>query len=437
MGTNLLPLAIFMGACYKLNSPMIRISFFGLFALFCLAGLACKNTTQSGKVLPSTQFVRTQGSILIDPHGDELLLKGTNLGHWLVPEGYMFKTGQVNSPRKIDELFHEMIGPDSLSVFWGKFLDHYITREDIAYLKDIGCNHLRLPFHYKLFTDELYLGKRRAGFQYMDKVVDWCKQEEIYLLLDMHCAPGGQTGDNIDDSFGYPFLFKSQASQDLMTRIWVDIATRYRDEPIVLGYDLMNEPVAHYFIDEIDDFNPVLFQLYQRLISEIRLVDPNHTIFVNGSVWSGNFDVFSEMLGENIVYEFHKYWFDVKLEAIQPYLDFREANHVPVYIGETGENTDEWIASFRQLLDQHRIGWAFWPYKKMNNTRGIMNFNEPGAYYLISQYANSDRSSYKAIRENRPEVKKVQQALNEFILYCRYDQCFPNPGYVEALGFKK
>jgi len=214
------------------------------------------------KEIKTISFIKTKGSQLVDEKGNSIILKGTNLGNWFVPEGYMFKMDKVNSPRKIDELLYELVGPDSLKVFWKGFLNNYITHDDIKYLKRIGCNHIRLPFHYKMFTDDLYMGERNAGFKYFDRLIEWCKEEKIYVLFDMHCAPGGQTGDNIDDSYGYPFLFKSKSSQDLMAAIWVRIARKYRNEPIVLGYDIVNEPIAHYFDDEIDNLNHELFFLF-------------------------------------------------------------------------------------------------------------------------------------------------------------------------------
>jgi hypothetical protein len=399
---------------------------------------SCKETTDNSKqtTTNSLSFIRAKGAQLVDNKGDSIILKGTNLGHWLVPEGYMFKMKQVNSPRKIEELLYELIGPDSLKVFWNGFLNNYITHDDIKYLKSIGCNHIRLPFHYKMFTDDLYMGERNAGFKYFDRLIEWCRAEKMYVLFDMHCAPGGQTGDNIDDSYGYPYLFKSKSSQDLMTAIWVKIADRYKNEPVVIGYDIVNEPIAHYFNDELEDLNHTLFLLYKRIVKEIRRVDTVHTIFLNGSNWSGNFDVFEELFDDNVVYEFHKYWFDVNQEAIQKYLDFREQHQVPIYIGETGENTDEWVNDFRSLLDENNVSWCFWPYKKMNNPRGIMNFNEPEDYHLISKYSVSDRSSYSNVRENRPDIFKVQKALNEFLENSLYHNNYVNKGYTEALNFK-
>ncbi|MHB1146969.1 MAG: glycoside hydrolase family 5 protein [Lutibacter sp.] len=392
---------------------------------------------KSEKVTANTlSFLKTKGTQLIDANGNSIILKGTNLGHWLVPEGYMFKMNQVNAPRKIYEMLYELVGPDSLQVFWQGFLNNYITHDDIKYLKSIGSNHIRLPFHYKMFTDDLYMGERNAGFKYFDRLIDWCRQEKMYVLLDMHGAPGGQTGDNIDDSYGYPFLYKSKSSQDLMTEIWVKIAKKYKNEPVIIGYDIVNEPIAHYFNDELPYLNHQLFLLYKRIVTEIRKVDKVHTIYLNGSNWSGNFDVFEEIIDNNVVYEFHKYWFEVNQDSIQKYLDFRDKHQVPIYIGETGENTDEWVNDFRILLDKHEVNWAFWPYKKMNNTKGIMNFLEPEDYHLITKYADSDRSSFAKMRENRPDIVKIQKALNAYLENSLYKNNFPNKGYSKALNFK-
>lgn len=413
-----------------LNIPLILI--------VVLSFNACKNKeeTSEEKITNTLSFIKTNGTNLVDDKGNSIILKGTNLGNWLVPEGYMFKMGQVNAPRKIDELLYELVGPDSLAVFWKGFLNNYITHDDIKYLKGIGVNHLRLPFHYKLFTNDLYMGERNQGFKYFNRLIEWCREEQLYILLDMHCAPGGQTGDNIDDSYGYPFLLKSKTSQDLMTEIWVRIAKKYKNEPVIVGYDIVNEPIAHYFENELDDLNHQLFLLYKRITTEIRAVDNDHIVFLNGSVWSGNFDVFEEIFDNNMVYEFHKYWFDVNQEAIQKYLDFSKKHNVPIYIGETGENTDEWVNDFRVLLDKNKVNWCFWPYKKMNNAKGVMNFEEPEDYYLITKYAKSDRSSFKAMRENRPDVVKIQNALNGYLENSLYKNNFPNNGYNSALGFK-
>jgi len=407
-----------------------------LFSVLAFAGLFVFSSSYKAFAQKTFAVARAMGTHILDSNGNIINLKGVNLGNWLVPEGYMLKTGDVGAPNQIDQLLLEMIGPDSLANFWDIYLNNYITHDDIKFLKRIGCNHIRLPFHYKMFTNDLYMGKRNAGFEYFDRIINWCRQENLYILLDMHCAPGGQTGYNIDDSPGYPWLFFSKPSQDLMSEIWVKIAERYKNEPVIIGYDVVNEPLASYFTDGIKDYNHRLFLLYQRMVADIRKADKHHIIFLSGSLWAMDFGVFEKIIDANIVYEFHKYHFDVKQEAIQQYLDFRDKHNVPVYIGETGENTDQWVKQFTALLIKNEVNWAYWPYKKMDDTAGTMSFKMPQDYPLISAYAKSDRSSYENMRKNMPDRVKVQKALNEFLNNSLFKNNFPNKGYIDGLGFK-
>ena len=195
------------------------------------------------------KFISVHGKEVIGPDGKPFLMRGTSLGNWLIPEGYMFKFKSINSPRLINEAISELIGPDEAREFWEKYLHTYVTEGDIHYLKSIGVNSIRIPFNYRMFTKEDYLGENNPdrGFELLDRVIGWCKKEGIYVILDMHSAPGGQTGDNIDDGYGYPFLFKSEPSQKLTADIWHRIADHYKNETTVMGYDLLNEPIATHF----------------------------------------------------------------------------------------------------------------------------------------------------------------------------------------------
>src|SRR4051812_8298113 len=82
-------------------------------------------------------FFHTRGKEIISPEGKPFLIKGTNLGNWLVPEGYMFKLQNATSPRLINQAFTELIGPAETKKFWRKFQDNYITAGDIHYLKSL------------------------------------------------------------------------------------------------------------------------------------------------------------------------------------------------------------------------------------------------------------------------------------------------------------
>ncbi len=402
-----------------------------LIALFVGLLVVFAGTAQKSK------FISVNGPEIISMDGKPFLMKGTNLGNWLVPEGYMFKFGEISSPRLINEAITELVGPAEASTFWKKYLDAYITAEDIHYLKSIGVNSIRVPFNYRLFTNEDYMGGRgeARGFMLLDRVIGWCKKEGLYVILDMHCAPGGQTGDNIDDGYGYPFLFESQEDQQLTGAIWKKIAAKYKNETTVLGYDILNEPIAHYFDKE--KLNPLLEPMFNRIIKAIRTVDTNHIVILGGAQWDSNFSIFGPPTDKKAVYTFHKYWTPPTKAVIQDYLDFRDKYKVPIYCGETGENTDDWVMDFRKMLDSNNVGWHFWPYKKIDNARGFVTFGVPQFYSNAIAYADSARVSFADVRRVKPKnIGEIKQALDGFLFNCQFKHCTPNNGYITALGFK-
>jgi len=382
-----------------------------------------------------SRFITTRGKMIVSPDGKPLLLKGINLGNWLLPEGYMFKFKTTNSPRLIETAISELVGADEARRFWKTYHDNYITREDIRFIKQSGFNSIRVPFSYRLFVSDATAPRLEGpGYELLDRVVDWCRGEGLYVILDMHAAPGGQTGDNIDDSFGYPFLFESSESQELTVGIWRKIAARYRNEPAVIGYDLLNEPIAPYF--DTASLNQKLEPLYRKIVSGIREADRNHIIFLGGAQWDGNFKVFGPPFDPKLAYTFHKYWMTVNQEAIQQYLSFREKYDVPVWMGESGENTDEWIDSYRKLLEAHDIGWCFWPYKKLDATSCIASINPPADWTAIVAFAEGPRATFEEVRKHRPPKEKVAKALSDYLERIKFSNCRVNQGYLKALGLK-
>jgi hypothetical protein len=388
---------------------------------------------------PAKQYVYVDGQDIYSPRGELLHLKGVNLGNWLLPEGYMFKLRNCNSPRKINQAILELIGNSATTAFWDSFLEHYITEADIRWLSASGVNIIRLPFDYRLLTHDDFLGRDIHGYACLDKAIGWCEQYNIYVLLDMHGAPGGQTGDNIDNSDGYPWLMVDEGMKEEVCDIWQEIAQRYADNTTVIGYNLLNEPIPHYF--EKDSLKPYLEPLYKRITKAIREVDGSHIIFIGGAVWETDFSVFSGPFDDQLVYTFHKYWMPPEQKEIQEYIDFRARYDVPILMGESGENEDEWVRKFRELLDDNNIHWTFWPYKKMDNTRGPMNFDKPAGYDNFVRYAESDRSTFAKIRALKDSLEgispeEVAAVLNQFVENSKFENCYPNKGYCEALGLK-
>ena len=383
-------------------------------------------------------FVRIEGQNLIQPDGSKLFIKGTNLGNWLNPEGYMFGFGKTNSARFINEMFCQLVGPDYTAQFWKAFKDNYVTRKDIEFIASTGANTIRLPFHYKLFTDEDYMGLTTAqdGFARVDSVVNWCRDNGLYLILDMHDAPGGQTGDNIDDSYGYPWLLESEESQRLFCDIWKRIADYYKDEAVILGYELINEPIAPYF-DNVDELNAKLEPLHKRAVKAIREVDRNHIILIGGAQWNGNFKPFHDSrYDDKLMYTCHRYGGEPTKAAIQEIINFRDSVNLPMYMGEIGHNTDEWQAAFCRTMEENNIGYTFWPYKKVDGS-SFMGIHRPEGWEQVVNFSEAPRTTYKEIRNARPNNQEAMRRLmDQFIENCKYENCLVQKGYIRSLGLK-
>jgi aryl-phospho-beta-D-glucosidase BglC (GH1 family) len=403
---------------------------FTLILLYFTTGLG------NAEARTKSRFVHVEGVNLIQPNGERLFIQGTNLGNWLNPEGYMFGFSKTNSAWMIDLLFKEAIGPDGTANFWKQFKDNYITQADIKFIAQQGANTIRLPFNYKLFTDEDYMGlsSQQDGFQRIDQLISWCRQAGLYLILDMHDCPGSQTGDNIDDGYGYPWLFESEQSQQLFCDIWQRIAKRYAKEPVILGYELMNEPIAHYFENK-DELNARLEPLYKRAVRAIRQVDRNHVILLGGARWNSDFFMFNDWtFDNNIMYTCHRYGGDATAEAINDYISFRDKTQLPMYMGEIGHNTNEWQADFVKVMKQANIGYTFWPYKKLDGSC-MMGIQRPELWdSVVVKYSETDRTTYKNLREARPNQQLFRQQLDEFIRNCRFERCHKQEEYIRSLG---
>ena len=407
--------------------------------LFFLLTVVCWLTGSISCEAKDTKFVHVDGVNLVKPDGGKLFIQGTNLGNWLNPEGYMFGLSKTNSAWMIDLMLREAIGPDETAAFWQQFKENYITEADIRFIASTGANTIRLPFNYKLFTDEDYMGltnNRGEGFRWIDKVVEWCRKAGLYLILDMHDCPGSQTGDNIDDGFGYPWLFESEKSQLLFCDIWQQIARRYRNETVILGYELMNEPIAHYFKNK-EELNQRLEPLYKRAVKAIRSVDRNHVVLLGGARWNSDFFMFSDWtFDNNIMYTCHRYGGEATAKAINDYISFRDKTGLPMYMGEIGHNTNKWQSDFVKVMKDNNIGYTFWPYKKLDGSC-MMGISRPELWdSIVVKFSEAERTTYANMREARPDQKLFREQLKAFIVNCRFENCLEQKEYIQSMRLK-
>jgi len=375
-------------------------------------------------------IVSVECDSLVAPDGSKNILRGVNLGNWLVPEGYMFGfEGGPQSPREIGAFVNELIGPTEAERFWQEYRERYITEDDVRFIARTGINSIRIPLHYQFF-----LSNQGEGFRLLDRVVGWATNYRLYVILDLHCAPGGQTGSNIDDSWGYPWLYESQTDQELTIEIWERIASHYRNNATIIGYDLLNEPIPHF--PELRQYNSQLEPLYKRITAGIRTVDQNHVVILGGAQWDSNFEVFGRPFDTNLVYTFHKYWTAPTEAVIKPYLDFRDRYKVPIWLGEFGENKEAWIRDFVKVVEKNEVGWAFWPYKKMDSDSSFVSWSKPPYWDEIVAFGkipDTTGGTEKRVAV-RPSLEHSRAALSGLLDRIELRACTINSGELNALG---
>jgi endoglucanase len=377
----------------------------------------------------SPGFIHADGTRLVDGSGANFAIKGINLGNWLVPEGYMFKFKHALSPTEIAGVVETLVGPEQASRFWTEFRDVYVAKEDIDFIKAAGFNTVRVPLNWRLFvepgdrpSDDTFDG---PGWALLDRLVQWCKEDGLRVIVDLHAAPGGQTGVNHDDGTGFPLTFYVPRYRALTIALWRHLAEHYRGEPAILGYDLLNEPISPY--NDVDYLDPQLEPLYRDIVSAIRSVDRSHVVLLAGAQWSTNFSVFSRPFDSNAVYEYHKFWANPTRDALQDYLDFSNRWNVPVMIGETGEYTNSWNTKFRQLHERFNIGWCFWTYKNLDTNTSVVSIQKPTGWDLVAEVGSAEKAAL-------PSREQAQTILDAYLEAAKLKNGRVNGGYLTSLG---
>lgn len=375
-------------------------------------------------------YLHADGEWMVNGDGNEILLCGMGIGNWLVPEGYMwhFWDERCNSPTKIENLIQRLCGKVYARYFWQQFRENYITEADVRAMAEAGFNSVRLPMHWRLFLeDEPGITWKSEGFRIVDRFLDWCEKWGLYVILDLHCAPGGQTGSNIDDSADdIPRLFTDAMSEKTdawrkTVAFWTECAKRYHDRWIVGMYDLLNEPIK---FPERLDLADRMRELYRECITEIRKYDKNHMISIEGHHWASNPYVFSESYDDNICYHFHRYWCPPRIALLQPFLNVREKMIKPLFLGESGENTSTWYAAMYPLCAEYNIGYNIWCFKKMQTTNSPYSIQMPVHWNKITDYIAGGA---------QPSAEEAQRIFDALLENCKIENCHYNPDVIPSI----
>lgn len=384
------------------------------------------------------EFLRASDGRIVDGQGEEFTLRGMGLGGWMLQEGYMLGIQKEGTQHSIKSRITDLVGQENCEKFYELWRSNHMTRADVDLLAQSGFNSIRLPMHYNLFTpsieDEPVKGRNTwlaTGFALTDSLLTWCKANRIYLILDLHAAPGGQGKDaNISDADpAKPSLWESRANQQKTIALWRKLAERYASEPWIGGYDLLNEPNWTFEGKDKngrdDTNNTPIWDLYKAITKVIREVDRHHLIIIEGNGWGNNYNGFPGPWDDNMVMSFHKYWNPNTQEAIARFLALREKYRLPLWLGESGENNNQWFRECVALVEKNHIGWSWWPHKKVTSTSCVLTIKCPDDFKKVVDYWNG--------RRPRPSREMATKGLFELAENTRASNCRLNTNVVQAL----
>lgn len=370
-------------------------------------------------------FLRSSGSKIIDGNGKEILLRGIGLGGWLVPEGYMLQTSSfANAGWQFRKKIEDLVGIPNADEFFKLYRANFVTRKDIQRIAEWGFNSIRLPMHFNLLTAQntpyVY---SEEGFAIIDSLLQWCEESRIYLILDLHAAPGGQSKENIADyNPAYLPLWEDPVAQQRTIELWKTIAVRYADKQWIGGYDLLNETAYNFSTGN----NQPLRDLFISITNAIRQVDNNHIIFIEGNWYATDFNSLTPPWDNNMSYSFHKYWNGTDIKSIQYLINLRNSSNRPLWLGESGENSNTWFTDVIKLMESNNIGWSWWTLKKIDGINSLMSVTKPPEYDDLLNYWSGKTTT-------KPTVDFAMQALRKFAQSLNFDNCRQNFGVIDAM----
>jgi endoglucanase len=387
-----------------------------------------------------TGFLKAEGKWIVNGEGENIQLRGIGLGGWMIQESYMLHLNKEGQQYRIRQRIETILTKEQTTEFYTAWLSNQTNRADMDSLHSWGFNSVRLPMHYNLFTlpvdAEPGAGKNTwltVGFSLTDSLIAWCRANHMYVFLDLHAAPGGQGNDlNISDrNPSKPSLWQSDANKQKTIALWRKIAEHYATDSTVGGYDILNEP-NWGFEDTAGDRNGLkeqknqpLKRLMMDITKAIREVDKNHIIIIEGNGWGNNYHGLLPTWDNNMVLSFHKYWNNNDQQSIQHIINFRDQFNVPVWLGETGENSNTWFTDAIRLFESNHIGWSWWPLKKLGNNNPLQIKSNPH-YDSLVDYWNGKLATV-------PSPDNVYQGLMELAAQAKCENNIVHRDVIDAM----
>jgi len=396
---------------------------FILFLIFAMLAASCSNIESikpPGETVPEG-WIRGEDALHVDSNGclrnknnQEIILRGVNLGGWMIQESWMCPvTGADKAWANLDTInAMEIRGWSAAQIqeLFDTYQDNWITEDDFDFFKNCGVNSIRIPIWYRNFMSDdkgAWINDNGSksvtanpGFKRLDWAILEAKKRGMYVIPDMHGVPGGQSMDHSCGTLAKNEVYTNAAYEQITVDLWKAIAKRYKDEAAVAAYDLLNEPQNNNDYTGSNAWkagsNRAVYEtvrLYDRLYREIRIIDPDTIIIMEG-IWSMNLpnplyayngapDINVRYSGKktswnkNVMYSMHLY--DKELPGLNSRVDellkAREDWKVAVHIGEFNNGDINQAAAY-VMYNANKINWNMWTYKLAGANMGNWSLHQ-------------------------------------------------------------
>lgn len=255
------------------------------------------------------------------------------------------------------------------------YADHYVTDLDVERFAELGLNLIRVPVWFDALETD-YLGEndfKIEGFERLAALADQAREQGVYLMLDLHGAPGGQSTAWHQGLTDGGHLWTDERCIAKTERLWQALASYFAGDPHVAVYDLLNEPMNAPGTE-------VYGQVHDRLYRAVRAGDPDTIVMLEDGYRARSQLVSPVELGwDNVMYSIHLY---PSAQSAEDYAASIEGSliglgqiydrfQVPLFLGEfnpaDAAGSDPWTVDGMDgtlaMLDRRGVHWASWTWK--------------------------------------------------------------------------
>lgn len=398
-------------------------------------------------------MLRQQGTEIVDESGARVLLRGVGLGGWMNMENFI--TGYPGNEEAWRSALYQVLGESRYALLFERFLTDFFDDADAAFLASLGLNCVRLPINYRHFERDMEpFVIQEEGFRHLDRAIDLCGRHGVYTVIDLHAAQGYQNQDwHSDNPTHRAFLWTQRQFQDRVTHLWEAIATRYRGNRWVAGYNLLNEPN--------DPSRTVVVEFQRRIYDAIRAIDAEHLIFLDGNAYGSDLTVYTESW-PGVVYSYHDYsppgWITggpYPGQSGTVYVDRAFVDRVaakraallqalnapgwvgefgPVYTGDPERDRMRFALTRDQITSFERegIGWSIWTYKDIG-LQGVVHAapDSPWMELLRPALVHKTRLATDSWGGRDTEIRDVMGPLEGL-----FEREFPEVDPIRPMGWR-